>query len=261
MTTDLADTVTGGRADESVEDRGGAGDVFRMGRGDDAVTMVAGAAGDTLEGGGGQDSLSAGFGVGTHVLDLGNAANNAGAFAGTVVTGFEDITLVANAEGAVIELRGTTGAERVLLADLVFDPALSRADMGGGNDTVLGFSGADVLRGGGGDDDLSGRAGNDVLRGGAGNDTLTGGAGNDTLDGGAGADVLVFADGFGADVLRGFVPGEDVLDFRGHSAVASRSDLSLVRIGPDTLITDPSGATILVEGLRPAELDADSFLF
>lgn len=264
LTSGGADTVFGGRGDETVEDRGGAGDQFRMGAGDDLLQMVSGLLGDTLEGGRGVDALQTSFGLanGVHLLDLADPSRNAGDFLGAVVRGFEDIALFALREGAEIVVRGSKWAERLTLGDLTFDPALSRVQMGGGRDTVLGLNGADVVNGGDGDDSLSGRGGNDDLQGGNGNDTLTGGAGNDTLTGGAGADVLVFADGFGADVVRGFVPGEDVIDLSAMSGVDSRRDLGFVHLpGTGTRITAPDGATILVEGLRPGSLHADDFVF
>lgn len=98
---------------------------------------------------------------------------------------------------------------------------------GNGQDQLFGGSGADLLLGGdgqdrlsGGEDDdrlvggnghdlLDGGEGQDRLFGGPGQDTLTGGAGNDLLDGGEGHDQL--SGGAGADVLRGGA-GNDRLD-------------------------------------------------
>lgn len=65
----------------------------------------------------------------------------------------------------------------------------------GGDDIVVGGSGADTLYGMGGWDWLSGGAGNDTLDGGDGNDVLLGGAGADRLVGGAGDDYLVGGEG------------------------------------------------------------------
>jgi hypothetical protein len=90
--------------------------------------------------------------------------------------------------------------------------------------TVVGTSGADVLRGtsrddvvcglggddrvfaGGGDDAVFGDAGNDSIEGEAGDDTLYGGEGADELSGGIGDDVL--SGGPGPDSLSGG-PGQD----------------------------------------------------
>ena len=77
-----------------------------------------------------------------------------------------DITIVAEAAGGVIDASGVTfdtGGESVLFA-------LSAED--------------DIVTGTSLDDTLVGLAGDDELIGGDGNDTLTGGDGNDTLTGG-----------------------------------------------------------------------------
>ncbi|WP_281286176.1 calcium-binding protein, partial [Methylibium rhizosphaerae] len=87
-----------------------------------------------------------------------------------------------------------------------------------GNDTLIGYTGADALAGGAGDDTLSGRAGNDTLDGGNGEDTLNGEDGDDLLLGGAGADTLNGGNGndalngdAGSDTLYGNA-GNDTLD-------------------------------------------------
>ena len=73
-------------------------------------------------------------------------------------------------------------------------------DTRGGNDT---------LEGGKGDDLLLGQGGNDTLLGGDGNDILFGGMGDDTLTGGAGADQFVWQKGeAGHDVIKDFNIGE-----------------------------------------------------
>ncbi|BAQ65620.1 S-layer family protein [Geminocystis sp. NIES-3709] len=63
---------------------------------------------------------------------------------------------------------------------------------GSGNDTLKGFEGNDLLDGGSGDDLLKGGDGNDNIKGGSGNDTLVGGIGNDTLTGNSGNDYFRF---------------------------------------------------------------------
>ncbi|MBL4919391.1 calcium-binding protein, partial [Szabonella alba] len=80
----------------------------------------------------------------------------------------------------------------------------------GGNDTVIGTSGADridggsgndLLRGLGGDDTIHGRNGNDTVEGGDGNDQIFGSAGRNRLFGNGGDD-LIFA-GNGGDFIGG----------------------------------------------------------
>ncbi|MBJ7264751.1 MAG: type I secretion C-terminal target domain-containing protein, partial [Burkholderiaceae bacterium] len=75
------------------------------------------------------------------------------------------------------------------------------SDTRGGDDTLYGGKGDDIILGQGGNDTLYGDEGNDILYGGAGNDTLYGGTGNDTLYGGSGNDILV--GGKGNDTLYG----------------------------------------------------------
>ena len=68
-------------------------------------------------------------------------------------------------------------------------------------DTLLGYQGADYIRGGGGSDDIDGGSDNDVLYGEDGYDTLIGGHGDDWMDGGAQHDEL--GGGAGNDTLFG----------------------------------------------------------
>jgi Ca2+-binding RTX toxin-like protein len=79
-----------------------------------------------------------------------------------------------------------------------------------GNDTVLGSSFGDLIRGFDGHDRMNGRAGDDWLSGDAGNDIIRGGAGHDVLRGGGGQDLLIGAGG--SDVLLG---GGDSDELRG----------------------------------------------
>jgi hypothetical protein len=127
--------------------------------------------------------------------------------------------ITARVENGVLKVRGTAGADRIVLrrdkAGVVevaglaarFDPTqFSRVEIDGlgGNDRldvsaltmparVDGGDGADVIFGGAADDSLLGAAGNDTLFGGNGQDTLRGGDGNDYLNGGPAADQ-VFGD-------------------------------------------------------------------
>ena len=79
-----------------------------------------------------------------------------------------------------------------------------------GNDTIDGGMGNDTLIGGVGDDSLFGDYGNDSLQGGAGNDTLNGGQESDTLDGGDGNDLLKAVATVGRTTMLGGA-GDDTL--------------------------------------------------
>ncbi len=66
-------------------------------------------------------------------------------------------------------------------------------DVRGGNDTLSGEAGNDVLYGQGGNDTLDGGAGSDIIYGGTGNDTLVFDGVDRVVDGGAGLDTLVLS--------------------------------------------------------------------
>ena len=89
---------------------------------------------------------------------------------------------------------------------------------GYGNDVLWGRNGDDILNGGWGNDELNGENGDDILNGDYGNDTLYGGAGNDILNGGDGNDELngengddILNGGYGYDTLNGGA-GNDILN-------------------------------------------------
>lgn len=85
----------------------------------------------------------------------------------------------------------------------------------GGNDTVGGTSGRDVVFGDDGDDTLRGASGDDDLFGGAGNDILRGDLGADWLNGGAGRDTALYSTATStvrADLATGMASGGAGLD-------------------------------------------------
>lgn len=176
-------------------------------------------------------------------------------------------------ERDVLKLRGTRGADEILLADtsavmnglavehLGTDRIIVHA--GRGNDVVdasavtdfpvslYGGAGGDRLRGGrghdmldgqGGHDRLEGRDGDDVLLGRGGNDRLIGGRGNDRLLGGAHDDEL--SGGSGRDDLRGgrgrnsIVLAPRTMDLvEGRNAGRVRSAFGLPKSATDLLFT------------------------
>lgn len=179
---------------------GGAGhDTLRGGEGDDR--LIGGLGADLLDGGAGFDAVlysAARMAIGLDMATRGFA----GEAEGDVLIGIERV--VGSAFGDT--LRGNAEANRF--------------EGGQGHDWLEGQDGDDWLHGGEGRDTLLGGVGRDTLFGGEGDDVLEGGAARDVLDGGAGADRFVWrnaADSRPAepDWVRGFVPGEDVLDLRG----------------------------------------------
>ena len=204
---------------------GDLGDSIGGGAGNDS--MIGNAGHDTMDGGAGNDSL------------VGGAGNDTASYA--------------SAGGAV-------------LVGLLLQ-GQAQNTQGAGNDSLSGF---ENVTGSGFDDTLGGDAGANVLSGGDGNDalyavggddTLNGGAGNDTLHGGTGADVFVF--NAGRDMIEDFRP-EDTIQIGQSLGVSTFADLmarARVVNQDDTLIDFGRGNTLLIEDVRPAQLDAADFAF
>ncbi len=93
----------------------------------------------------------------------------------------------------------------------------------GGNDTLNGTAGADVMSGFGGNDTIYGLQGNDLICAGSGDDTVYGGKGNDHIRGGQGFDVL-----YGAQ-------GNDLLQAVGSGQVDVAGSRMFGGIGNDTI--------------------------
>jgi len=146
---------------------------------------------DVINGGAGNDII---FGdtINTDHLTWGNVA--AGSHDGQGLKALQDFLAYQNGHAATsTEIYDYLKANHAQF-NLPDDPR-------GGNDTVHGGTGDDIIYGQGGNDTLYGDDGNDILYGGSGNDTLHGGAGNDVLDGGSGNDTLI--GGKGNDTLYG----------------------------------------------------------
>jgi Ca2+-binding RTX toxin-like protein/GH24 family phage-related lysozyme (muramidase) len=200
----------------------GGTDILEGGTGNDA--LAGGLGDDTLKGGDGNDIL-----LGDHVLatvDSYDYTKNASLIA--------NITHTPDGQGVLVhsyqlsigsqEATGAGGNDTIdggLGDDIVFaGGGDDQVDGGDGTDVVFGDGGKDVILGGTGNDILVGdnygagvAYGDDYLSGGDGNDWLYGTGGNDYLEGGAGNDVLL-GDGNGtadegADVLVGGT-GDDI---------------------------------------------------
>jgi Ca2+-binding RTX toxin-like protein len=123
--------------------------------------------GDILDGGGGDDAL-----VGDQGVDVPTPAAALGAVNRTI----------SDSAGFVRELVREAGT-------LVRVVTLTQPTLGG-DDLLLGVTGADSVHGGAGNDVTNAGAGDDVVFAGDGADALWGGTGHDRLFGGAGSDVL-----------------------------------------------------------------------
>ena len=99
-----------------------------------------------------------------------------------------------------------------------YDVRVRRADGSKVKGTVVINGGNAVqalnISGGAGKATLTGGRGNDTLAAGTGGAVLTGGLGNDTLIGGSGIDTFVAGNNEGADRIRGYQPGKDIIKLR-----------------------------------------------
>ena len=197
---DLADDLTGGDGDDTLQGQGGADTLIG---GDGGDSLSGGLGNDQIDGGDGRDTVSGNDGAdsifGSHGDDLlnGDAGNDTiegGHGADTLIGGDGDD--LANGGYGNDQLFGDSPLANVL---------------GTGNDTLLGGPNNDTLIGGGGGDFAQGDGGNDLVQsllvtssgsaitdgvgdslfGNNGDDTLIGHGGNDALNGALGQDSLI----------------------------------------------------------------------
>ena len=119
------------------------------------------------------------------------------------------------------------------------------------NQTIVGNSGANIL---------DGKAGADVLLAGAGADRLIGGSGADFLTGGAGVDRFIFGAGSGQDHITDFTRKE-VIAIEGVAGIDNFSDLTIVNVAGNAVISWGTGDTITLDGVRASALSAVDFSF
>jgi|GEM_PF-2931363 len=169
------------------------------GTGNALANIITGGAGDdTLDGaGGGDDTLIGGAGNDTYIVH--NSTDVVTELPGggiDQVLAFSSYQLPDNVENLTLE--GATSAfgwGNALSNVIIGNAGNNNLRGGGGDDTLIGLAGKDTLVGGVGDDSLSGGDGTDSLDGGTGDDTLVGGAGDDTLSGGSGTNTLIGGNG------------------------------------------------------------------
>jgi Ca2+-binding RTX toxin-like protein len=274
--------VSGTRFDDNLH--GDEGDNWIWG-GSDASGVTGN---DTLRGGGGNDLVQ--VGAGTHLARGGGGidtfqmnGNDTDITAAGVTVSLALQGAAQNTEQGMMDLQGFEN-----LSGSTFDDIL-----GGDNDDNLlaGDTGNDMIGGGKGDDTLYGdgrvavdthgtggsgpittyadvsdivgfglTAGNDNLDGGKGDDTLVGGGGDDVLTGGQGHDTFIFGSGDGDDRITDF-QNHDTIRFEGISGIDDFSDLTLTRVGSNTLISWGTGDSILVNDIRPSHFHASDFTF
>ena len=186
------DLIWAGRGDDDITSGGGDDAIFGE-AGDD--TIDAGVGSDLVVGGGGDDTITGGRGS-----DLLYGDSYTGPIDAT--RGIPDQTTI-SALFVRPEDEGDDLIEAGLLSLGVVDASAAdpdsknTIDAGGGDDTIYGDAGIDIIVAGpetllsASDDDVVwGYAGADTIRGGAGNDEIRGGLGSDTIVGGAGRDTI-----------------------------------------------------------------------
>jgi Ca2+-binding RTX toxin-like protein len=125
---------------------------------------------------------------------------------------------------------------------------------------ILGqYSHNNELSGTDGNDFLVGGAGKDELKGKGGNDILDGGPGADKLHGGPGADVFVFRGHWGSDLIVGYEPGIDHIEF--HGPGTDPLHLNITYSGGNAVVTDGGLDQVTILGMAPGSLGATDFLF
>jgi len=227
-------------------------DILRGDAGDNFFQPLRGA--DVIDGRGGVDTLVyAGLG-GKVTLDLalgtGQHANG-------------DMLVVRNIENAEVG----DGDDMVLGSRFA-----NNINSGAGDDMLVGRAGDDRLFGGAGDDMLFGNAGDDILAGGSGadriegstgKDCLMGNSGDDLLRGGADADRFVFSLFAGHDVVDDFEVGLDMMDVRAFDISGFAALLTLAVDVSDGVEIRLNGMddVVLLNNVSRADLQAGDFLF
>lgn len=249
------DTLIGGRGNDRLSagyDWDNNNDLLRGGLGDDFLWTDIGS--DTLSGGAGDDEI---------------IANSDDPTAARVLRGGDGNDTLYNAGSHLSIMRGNDGDDHLVSSDTRGE-ALAYMYGGAGNDTVKSSAHQGSLFGGEGNDKVvswngnelvSGGAGDDTIRGGKGNDTLRGGSGDDLLFGGQGRDAFVFTQGGGADEIRDYKIGTDVLRIQSN-LVGGMTDVSEVlktyfetNSNDELVVAFDDGSSVTLVGLSEGALN------
>lgn len=224
------DSVEAGPGDDTVNG-GDEDDVIFGGDGDDEIAGDAGA--DLIRGQQGNDVITGGDGNDTLTGNKGD--DN--------VKGFAGDDTVKGGPGADT-VKGNKGDDKLIGQ--------------GGDDRVFGGPGDDTLAGQGGDDRLIGQSGADLIKGGNGDDTLIGRSGDDVYEGGAGRDVFIFRDNDGANAIRDFENGVDVINFK--RGIGGVDDLVFTQ-GAVGVVISFEGGSVRLNDQTIGDIDGSDFLF
>jgi Ca2+-binding RTX toxin-like protein len=232
-----------------------------------SIELIKGSSGnDRIFGSGGRDTI---FGGGGNDTLTGNGGDDVFLFSGNG-GGFDRI----DGGDGFDRILGSTGDDTIGLRGLTAASGVEAIDGGTGRDVLMLTSGNDIL-------DLSSIAVSNVelIAGGKGHDKLTGSAGNDRISGGRGNDVFVFAGAFGHDQITDFVPitarlavanlapklasriDHDRIDLSAFHLLSYDAVLALTsNTSEGALIAFDANTSILLEGLRVADLRASDFI-
>jgi Ca2+-binding RTX toxin-like protein len=147
------------------------------------------------------------------------------------------------ANTSLIQIFGKDGDDQLSLDESSGAMPAANISGEGGNDTLIGGSGGDVLNGGPGNDTLLGKGGADTLLGGDGNDTLTGGDGDDQVFGEGDNDRMIWNPGDDTDLNEGGT-GVDTVEVNGGN-------------GAEEFTTTANGTRVRFDRLTPAPFSID----
>ncbi|MGO5000636.1 VWA domain-containing protein [Oceanisphaera sp. W20_SRM_FM3] len=209
---------------------------------------------DIIDGGSGSDIIF-GDAINTDNLDWGNIDKPANLPDGSGIFALKALLKIENGHDATEEELYNYIREHHESLNI-------EGDERGGNDTIDGGAGNDIIYGQGGDDTIHGGAGNDTINAGTGADHITGGLGNDIIDLGGGpngdgeVDIVYWtaedaAAGKQSDTITSFELGTDKLDFNDFFTDNEKNNLE------DYLSVEKVGGDILVKAIngQGAELD------
>ena len=100
-----------------------------------------------------------------------------------------------------------------------------------------------------------------AIQGGPDDDILIGGVSDDEMTGAGGSDVFVFSEGGGADTVKDYADGSDLVDLHDFAGLNSIGDLTISQQGAHAYIDLGGGDSITLENLSVAALDNSDFLF
>jgi Ca2+-binding RTX toxin-like protein len=271
-----------GSAGDNILSGGGGNDTLNGRAGND--TLIGGAGTDTASyanaSGGVTVSLTSGTATGADGNDtLATIENVIGSAFADTLTGDSSANLLSGGDGDDVlngragndTLNGGNGNDTASYANATgavsVNLSTNSATGADGSDTLssienaIGSQFADTLRGDDNANVLNGGDGADALLGGKGDDWLYGGNGNDTMTGQQGADRFVIETASGADHVTDFVSGVDKVVFSGIAGIDDFSDLTLTKVGNNTVITWGTGDSLTLDGVRPNQLNASDFQF